>query len=213
MGATKRLAEIICQGADSSSDTQFMAVRFGNLLGSSGSVIPIFEEQIKAGGPVTITDPEMKRHFMTIPEASQLIFQAGSIGTGGEIFSLDMGKPIKIIDIAYELIKLSGFEPGIDIPISYIGAKNSEKILEELSYDSESINQTIHDKILEIRNIKTSYDINEISNKVMNGDLFGLEFDRNSLINILSSLVPEYKPNHNQKRTPIVLNDKPKIEA
>ena len=213
MGATKRLAEIICQGANSSSDTQFMAVRFGNVLGSSGSVIPIFEEQIKAGGPVTITDPEMKRHFMSIPEASQLIFQAGGIGRGGEIFSLDMGKPIKIIDIAHELIKLSGFEPGIDIPISYIGAKNSEKILEELSYDSESINQTIHDKILEIRNIKTSYDLNKISNKVMNGDLFGLEFDRNSLINRLSSLVPEYEPNHNQKITPIVLNDKPKIEA
>ena len=107
MGATKRLAELICLGANSAFSTRFMAVRFGNVLGSSGSVIPIFQEQIKNGGPITITDPDMERYFMSVPEAAQLIMQAGSLGKGGEIFSLDMGQPIKILDIAYELIRLS----------------------------------------------------------------------------------------------------------
>ena len=151
MGATKRLAELICQGANSSYSTRFMAVRFGNVLGSSGSVIPIFQEQIKAGGPITITDPDMERYFMSVPEAAKLIIQAGSIGKGGEVFALDMGQPIKILDIANELIRLSGLEPDIDIPISFIGARPGEKQFEELFHDSETIQKTLHKKIFKIR--------------------------------------------------------------
>ena len=132
MGATKRLAELICQGSNSSNGTRFMAVRFGNVLGSSGSVIPIFQEQIKNGGPVTVTDPEMERYFMSIPEASQLILQAGSLGLGGEVFILDMGDPIKIIDIANELIRLSGYEPDLDIEVQFTGTRPGEKKIEEL---------------------------------------------------------------------------------
>ena len=132
MGATKRIAELIIQDSNKvSAKTSFLAVRFGNVLGSSGSVIPIFKEQIRAGGPVTVTDPDMERYFMSIPEASQLILQAGSLGLGGEIFILDMGDPIKIIDLAADLIRLSGFDAD-DIPIKIIGSRPGEKKTEEL---------------------------------------------------------------------------------
>ena len=127
MGATKRLAEIIIQSSnDKQKNTEFMAVRFGNVLGSSGSVIPIFKDQIKKGGPITITDPDMERYFMSIPEASQLILQAGSLAEGGEIFVLDMGETVKIIDLAMDLIKLSGFKPN-QIPIEITGSRPGEK--------------------------------------------------------------------------------------
>ena len=124
MGASKRLAEILIQSSNlNQNDTEFMAVRFGNVLGSSGSVITIFKEQIKKGGPITITDPDMERYFMSIPEASQLILQAGSLGKGGEIFILDMGSTVKIIDLALDLIKLSGFKPD-EIPIEITGTRH-----------------------------------------------------------------------------------------
>jgi len=211
MGATKRLAELICQGADQTFSTRFMAVRFGNVLGSSGSVIPIFQEQIKAGGPITITDPEMERYFMSVPEAAQLIIQAGSIGNGGEVFALDMGRPIKILDIANELIRLSGLEPDIDIPISFIGARPGEKQLEELFHDTENVEKTLHDKILEIRTTITTDKIKNITSRIMSGALDGHEFDNNELRESLSSLVPEYNPL--EKNNPVILNVKPKIEA
>ena len=128
MGATKRLAELIIQGSNKISEkTSFLAVRFGNVLGSSGSVIPIFKEQIRAGGPVTVTDPDMERYFMSIPEASQLILQAGALGLGGEIFILDMGSPIKIMDLASDLIRLSGFDAD-DIPIKMKTATSMRNI-------------------------------------------------------------------------------------
>ena len=129
-----------------------MAVRFGNVLGSSGSVIPIFKQQIKEGGPLTITDPEMKRFFMSIPEASQLILQAGSLGKGGEIFILDMGEPVKILDLAKDLIKLSGLEPDKDISIEITGVRPGEKKVEELSLDTEQLDKTKHDKIFVLNN-------------------------------------------------------------
>ena len=138
MGATKRLAELIIQGANRANGTDFMAVRFGNVLGSSGSVIPIFQEQIKAGGPVTLTDPDMERYFMSIPEAAQLILQAGGLGEGGEVFVLDMGDPVKIRDLAEKMIYLSGFtpiddeNPEGDIVINIIGLRPGEKLYEEL---------------------------------------------------------------------------------
>ena len=152
MGATKRIAEKIMQKYNLvQKNTAFMAVRFGNVLGSSGSVVPIFKEQIKQGGPVTVTDPDMKRYFMSIPEASQLILQAGALGIGGEIFILDMGKPIKIIDLASDLIKLSGFDLD-EIPIEITGIRPGEKITEELSNPSEEMNMTKHEKIFVLNN-------------------------------------------------------------
>ena len=155
MGASKRLCEKYIQNFSlSSPNTKFSIVRFGNVLGSSGSVVPIFQDQIKNGGPVTVTDPNMERYFMSIPEASQLILQAGGLGNGGEIFILDMGKTIKIIDLASDLIRLSGYEPGNDISIEITGTRPGEKKIEELSLDSENLDKTKHDKIFVLKNGK-----------------------------------------------------------
>ena len=196
MGATKRIAEMIIQNLTiSGSNTEFMAVRFGNVLGSSGSVIPIFQEQIKNGGPVTITDPEMQRFFMSIPEASQLILQAGSLGNGGEVFILDMGEPIKIIDIANELIRLSGFIPNEDIHIEITGSRPGEKKVEELSLPSEFLNKTKHDKILVFNN--------NLSKEKLKNVIRGVEDLKNKISNnrvpekirmYLSKILPEFKP-------------------
>ena len=212
MGATKRLAELICQSANESFNTRFMAVRFGNVLGSSGSVIPIFQEQIKNGGPITITDPDMERFFMSVPEAAQLIIQAGSLGKGGEIFALDMGQPIKILDIANELIRLSGLEPDIDIPISFIGKRPGEKKLEELVHDEEEVQKTLHEKILKIRQTITPELLKNITSRIIQGELTGHEFDSSKLRVYLSSLVPEYEPS-NRDDEPIVLTVKPEVQA
>lgn len=213
MGATKRLAELICQAADEDCSTSFMAVRFGNVLGSSGSVIPIFQEQIKAGGPITITDPDMERYFMSITEAAQLILQSGGIGKGGEIFALDMGRPIKILDIANDLIKLSGLEPDIDIPISFIGARQGEKKNEELVLDSKSFQKTVHEKIYEIRSSISKETRENIILKINEGELIGHGFNNFELRSKLESLVPEYKSLDKDKKDPIVLKVVPEIQA
>ncbi len=201
MGATKRLAEMISLYFDRKQDkTEFMAVRFGNVLGSSGSVIPIFQDQIKRGGPLTITDPEMERFFMSIPEASQLILQAGSIGSGGEVFILDMGNPIKIIDIANQLIRLSGFRPNHDIGIEITGARPGEKKKEELSLPTEKLDNTKHDKIFVLSD-------SDIKDKVLDNVLDDLKVLKENINRksaselriILAKILPDYEPENYRK--------------
>jgi FlaA1/EpsC-like NDP-sugar epimerase len=207
MGATKRVAELYVQSCNTgyqpvaatsknknglvARSTRFTAVRFGNVLGSSGSVIPIFQKQIEAGGPVTVTHPDMKRYFMTIPEASQLVMQAGAIGQGGEIFVLDMGEPIRILDLAKELIARNGLKLGQDIDIQITGIRPGEKLYEELSCENESIVATPHDKIhvwllppAEPVAVAEAIDL-----------LSGVVYGQPSLaIEALMRVVPEYRP-------------------
>ena len=196
MGATKRLAEIMVQVANRMGETSFMAVRFGNVLGSSGSVIPIFEKQIKAGGPVKITHPDMIRYFMSIPEAAQLILQASSMLQGrGKIYVLDMGRPVKIKDMAFDLIRLSGLEPEKDIPIVYTGVRPGEKLYEELAFDGEIFSKTKHGKIMILNNGGSNYD----DWKHLSGDLnslgeLGNTFDAARIKQSLMRIIPEYKP-------------------
>jgi FlaA1/EpsC-like NDP-sugar epimerase len=150
MGASKRVAELMMQ-CEQTKGTKLMAVRFGNVVGSSGSVIPLFRRQIEHGGPVTVTHPEINRFFMTIPEASQMILQAGTMGNGGEIFILRMGTPVKIADMARDLIRLSGKEPDVDIKIVFTGLRDGEKLYEELITIGEDILPTIHKKVMVLR--------------------------------------------------------------
>jgi FlaA1/EpsC-like NDP-sugar epimerase len=147
MGATKRAAELVVQMLDRRFDTAFFAVRFGNVLGSTGSVVPKFREQIARGGPVTVTHPEMRRYFMTIPEAAQLVLQAGMLGEGGEIFILDMGQPVKVVDLARDMIHLSGLTPGEDIEIVFTGVRPGEKLFEELGTSADQVDRTRHEKV------------------------------------------------------------------
>ncbi len=152
LGQTKAVCEWIVEAAAAreanGNGTRYISVRFGNVLGSSGSVIPLFRRQIARGGPVTVTHPDMERYFMTIPEAVQLIIQAGAIGKSGDIFVLDMGEPVKILDLAHNMIRLSGKEPNVDVPVDYIGVRPGEKLHEELWGDGEEALPTSHAKLL-----------------------------------------------------------------
>ena len=193
MGATKRVAEIYVQALSQRSKTRFATVRFGNVLASAGSVVPIFQEQIAAGGPVTVTHPEMRRYFMTIPEACQLVLQAGVMGEGGEIFVLDMGEPVRIVDLARDLIRLSGLVPDDDIELRFTGLRPGEKLFEELSVAAESADKTRHPKIFIGRLAPHPYD--EVVGRL--GELQQLvssEAEPARVRAALAGLVPEYRP-------------------
>lgn len=153
MGVTKRIAELLIQDAARRSHRRFVAVRFGNVLGSRGSVAPFFEQQIARGGPVTVTHPEVTRHFMTIPEAVQLVLQAAALGQGAEVFVLDMGEPIRIVDLARDIIRLVGLREGVDIEIVFNGLRPGEKLYEELFNAGEHYHRTPHEKIFVSNNV------------------------------------------------------------
>jgi FlaA1/EpsC-like NDP-sugar epimerase len=192
MGATKRCAEIYIQALARRSHTNFITVRFGNVLGSNGSVVPIFKQQIAAGGPVTVTHPEMRRYFMTIPEASQLVLQAGALGQRGEIFVLDMGQPVRILDLARDVIILSGLRPEVDIPIVFTGLRPGEKLYEELSIRGENMLPTRHPKIA----IWKSEAAAQASVQKMIDELEPLQHctSREQVLFALKTFVPEMKP-------------------
>jgi FlaA1/EpsC-like NDP-sugar epimerase len=190
MGSSKRIAEMYIQNLNIKSKTHFITVRFGNVLGSNGSVVPIFKEQIARGGPVTVTHSEMKRYFMTIPEASQLVLQAATMGQGGEIFVLDMGEPVKIVDLAKELITLSGFKWGEDIEIKFTGLRPGEKLFEELSIKGENMVQTRHPKIAVWKNIPTDGD--KLRNGIQELIAIAQTQDRRKIVQKVKELIPEY---------------------
>jgi FlaA1/EpsC-like NDP-sugar epimerase len=192
MGASKRVTEMLTQNENicNASATRFITVRFGNVVGSVGSVVPLFQSQIKKGGPLTVTHPSVTRYFMTIPESCQLILQAGAMGNGGEIFILDMGTPIKIADMARDLIRLSGFEPDVDIKIEYVGLRPGEKLYEELITEGENIIPTSHEKIMVLKGI-------ECNLQVLNGKIDELahlaeEQAGDKIKAKLRQIVPEY---------------------
>jgi FlaA1/EpsC-like NDP-sugar epimerase len=185
MGASKRMAELVIQSLNAYRSTEFVAVRFGNVLGSNGSVVPLFQQQIEMGGPVTVTHPEVIRYFMTIPEAARLVIQAGAIAKGGEVFVLDMGEPIKIADLAENMIRVAGLIPGVDIEIEYTGLRPGEKLFEELLLDGEGTEKTQNDKIYVARpvNIKANLEREMADDFIKFGDILAL----------ICKYVPEYR--------------------
>jgi len=190
MGTTKRIAEIYCQNLNDRSKTQFVTTRFGNVIGSAGSVVPLFSKQIEQGGPVTVTHKDIKRFFMTIPEAVGLILQAATMGTGGEIFVLDMGEQVLIRDMAEQMIRLSGFEPGKDIEITFTGLRPGEKLFEELFHENESLQNTSHSKLYlaQSRQVKWSVLIKELSALNRAAETREIKF----LLKHMTNIVPEY---------------------
>ena len=194
MGASKRIAEMLIQSQNGCglSKTRFMIVRFGNVVGSVGSVIPLFKKQIEKGGPVTVTHPDVTRFFMTIPEACQLILQAGAMGSGGEIFLLEMGTSIKINDMARDLIRLSGFEPDVDIAIEYIGLRPGEKLFEELITEGEGVVPTSHEKIMVLRGVECNLQL--LNGKIDELAKMAEDQDVEKIKAKLQEILPEYRP-------------------
>jgi FlaA1/EpsC-like NDP-sugar epimerase len=193
MGATKRVAELICLDLDRRGPTKFVAVRFGNVLGSRGSVVPLFEEQIKRRGPVTVTHPEMRRYFMVASEAVLLVLQAGALGKGGEVFVLDMGQPIRIVDLARELIRFHGLEPDRDVPIVFIGPRPGEKLFEDLLLAEEGTTATAHRKIFTAKLLPGPQG-EELAGYLKELERLAASGTKEEIIALLRELVPTYKP-------------------
>jgi len=214
MGASKRAAELYVQTLARTSKTSFVTVRFGNVLGSNGSVIPIFKEQIQKGGPVTVTHPEVIRYFMTIPEATQLVLQAGAMGKGGEIFLLDMGEPVKIVTLAEEMIRLSGLRPHEDIEITFSGLRPGEKLFEELLLAGEGIQPTAHEKIMVARAEFREWSL--LNRQIEDLYKAAMMLDTRTLISILMDIVPEYSRQDNSKELsnrPVSCSDSQKVHS
>ncbi|MBU4129823.1 MAG: polysaccharide biosynthesis protein, partial [Proteobacteria bacterium] len=195
MGTSKRIAEVLVQNMNNTqgSKTSFITVRFGNVIGSVGSVIPLFKKQIKDGGPVTVTHPEIIRFFMLIPEACQLVLQAGAMGKGGEIFILEMGKPVKIDSMARDLIRFSGFEPDVDIKIEYTGLRPGEKLYEELMTDQENVIPTDHQKIRVLNSRET--DMSGLNGRLERLKAAAKNQSSDTIRALLKEIIPEYDLN------------------
>ena len=196
MGATKRVAELFVQSLQNveGNNTKFITTRFGNVLGSNGSVIPIFQKQIENGGPVTITHPEITRYFMTIPEACELVLQAGTMGQGGEVYVFDMGEPVKIIDLAKRMIRLYGLETGIDIQLKITGLRPGEKLYEELLSDDAKTLATHHEKIMISKDSAMDFSrINTLTEQVIQKAKSG---DNEEIVSLLKDIIPEFKSNN-----------------
>jgi FlaA1/EpsC-like NDP-sugar epimerase len=194
MGASKRLAETYIQALFGAhpNETRFMAVRFGNVLGSSGSVIPLFRRQIAEGGPVKVTHPDMTRYFMTIPEASMLVLQSAMQGTGGEIFVLDMGKPVKIVDLARQMIELSGLKPDEDVHIEFVGIRPGEKLFEELTHTGENFAPTTHPKIRRFISQPADLGAIRVTLQKLRAEIHQASPEHIKLL--LSQAIPDYSP-------------------
>jgi FlaA1/EpsC-like NDP-sugar epimerase len=191
MGASKRIAEMYIQSLNNITPTSFITTRFGNVLGSNGSAIPLFKKQIQQGGPVTITHPEITRYFMTIPEACQLVLEASAMGKGGEVFIFDMGKSIKVVDVAKNMIRLSGFEVGKDIQIKYIGLRPGEKLYEELLCDKENTLPTYHPKIMIAKVAHNDYDT--MSDHLNQFEKLIKTQNNLEIVKLMKRIIPEYK--------------------
>ncbi len=197
MGASKRITELIMQMMDTMADTEFAAVRFGNVLGSNGSVVPFFKKQIEKGGPVTVTHPEMRRYFMTIPEACQLVLEAGAMAGGGEIFVLDMGEPVLISDLARDMIRLSGLEPDKDIKVIYTGLRPGEKLFEEISLADEDVDRTTNKKIMIMKPMESDHEALALAVKGMEKAIH--DEDDQTMFTLVKQLVPTFNHNVNKK--------------
>lgn len=191
MGATKRIAELICQGMNQIQKTKYVTVRFGNVLNSAGSVIPLFKEQIAKGGPLTVTHPDATRYFMSIPEATQLVLQAGAMGRGGEIYVLDMGEPICINDLAMDMVRLMGLKMGEDIDIVYSGLRPGEKIHEELITDEEEVELTLHEKIMMVK--APPFDRIDLQKRIEELAKNMEQYSAQEIRDVLISMIPEYR--------------------